>query len=268
MPSLPPDYHTHTYLCQHAAGKPIDYARAAEALGLPALACTDHNPVQDPFMPSVRMTPDQFELYMEWVEEAREAVSIPVLLGIEADWYEGCERWLPDWLQGNPFDLVLGSVHCLGYDRFAEPPDRERSIQRCPDTEEMWRLYFNRIAQMARTGFYDIVAHIDLPKREGRRPAPDRIYDLVAPALDAVAAADMAIEINTSGWRHPAEDAYPSVEFLGWARERNIPITIGADAHTPEQVGFQFDRAIASAKEAGYTHRAEFSQRVRTLIPL
>jgi histidinol-phosphatase (PHP family) len=265
---LPPDYHTHTLLCKHASGRPVDYARAAEARGHTAIACTDHNPVYDPFLPSVRMTPDQFELYMEWVDEARSAVSIPVLLGIEADWYEGCERWLPDWLDQHPFDLVLGSVHVLGYNRHAEPPERERSVQGCADTEEMWRLYFERIARMAATGFYDIVAHIDLPKREGRRPDPERLYELVAPALDAVAKAGMAIEINTSGWRHPAEEAYPSVEFLGWARERGIPITIGADAHTPDQVGLFFDRAVEAARDAGYTHRAEFTQRERKPVPL
>ena len=35
---LPADTHTHTQLCRHAGGLPIDYARAAAARGIPEIA--------------------------------------------------------------------------------------------------------------------------------------------------------------------------------------------------------------------------------------
>ena len=41
------DYHTHTPLCRHAEGEPIDYARRARQLGLGELGFSDHSPMPD-----------------------------------------------------------------------------------------------------------------------------------------------------------------------------------------------------------------------------
>src|ERR1700690_1199280 len=35
-----PDYHTHTLLCKHADGMPLDYVRAAAEKGIPEIAAT------------------------------------------------------------------------------------------------------------------------------------------------------------------------------------------------------------------------------------
>ena len=53
--------------------------------------------------------------------------------------------------------------------------------------------------------------------------------------------------------------------FLSLARQAGIPLVIGSDAHAPEEVGEGFDRAIAAAKDAGYSQLARFKQRERTL---
>lgn len=43
---------------------------------------------------------------------------------------------------------------------------------------------------------------------------------------------------------------------------------INSDAHLPEDVGKDFDRAAALAKEVGYTEVATFAARKRTMVPL
>ena len=97
----------------------------------------------------------------------------------------------------------------------------------------MWKGYWERIGQMAASGIYDFAAHLDLPKKFGFRPTIDLAQEAHT-ALDALAAAGMAIEINTAGWSLPAREAYPSLDLLRAARERDIPLLINADAHRPE----------------------------------
>ena len=63
--NLPADYHTHTRLCRHAGGEPLDYARAAAALGIGEIACTDHLPFPNDPQPSIRMTADEFDAWMK-----------------------------------------------------------------------------------------------------------------------------------------------------------------------------------------------------------
>lgn len=230
------------------------------------MASTDHAPAPEPFSPHVRMTLDEFSIYRDWVREANELDRITVLLGVEADYYEGCEGFLEDWLPRQDLDVVLGSVHFNGYDR--ENNHALTGVYNDHDVEGSWTEYFRRIRLLADTGLYDIVGHLDLPKKFGRLPAPDMMKALVLPALDHIARADMAIEINTSGFIHSPDEQYPSFQILIWAHERGIPITFGSDSHTPNRIGADFDRAVQLAVEAGYTERAEYSKRKRTLAPL
>jgi len=71
-------------------------------------------------------------------------------------------------------------------------------------------------------------------------------------ALRAVAAAGIALELNTAGLRKPVAEAYPAPGLLAEARALGIPLTFGSDAHRPAEVGWAFDEAAVTAREAGY----------------
>ncbi len=263
---LPPDYHCHTLLCKHAEGRPVEYARAARDCGLTEMACTEHNPAPEPFDPEHRMDLDEFARYREWVSEAQALDGIRVLFGIEADYYEGCEAFLGKWLPEQDFDYVLGSIHYTRYER--DNGHRLTGVFDANDVEGSWARYFALVRELAATGLYDVSAHFDLPKRFGPLPKPDVMESLVKPTLDALAQADMGLEINTSGFTHDVNEQYPSLTILRWANERGIPISFGSDAHRPERMGGDFERAVQLAIEAGYTERAEYRKRVRTMRSL
>lgn len=260
-----PDYHTHTVLCQHAEGRPADYVREAERKALPEIACTDHGPAPEHFDPQHRMIAKSFATYRQWVMEARANARCTVLFGVEADYHEGCEVYLADWLKREEFDLVLGSIHYIGLWDLWDPA--KQASWTADDIFNAWNTYFGFLRQMATSRMYDVVAHLDLPKRTGLRPPDGRYRELVLPVLDDLAAAGMGIELNTSGLLHPCREIYPSVELLAWARERDIPITFGSDAHSPQRVGADFDKAIEHAKAAGYTQSLRFNRRQKTLRP-
>jgi histidinol-phosphatase (PHP family) len=189
-----------------------------------------------------------------------------VLFGIEGDYYEGGLDFLGQCVQNNKFDLVLGSVHFIGNWGFDNPVNRARWDT--VDVTGAWREYFALVGKLADTGLFDVVSHLDLPKVFGHRPSDDDLREIAQPALDCVARAGMAVEINTGGLRKPVREIYPSALLLQLARARDIPICFGSDAHRPEHVGFAFDQAIRLAREAGYTRRAIFRGREKQLVEL
>ena len=261
---LPADTHTHTQLCRHAGGLPIDYARAAAARGISEIACTDHIPFPNDPHPSIRMTQDEFQAYLGHVRAAQQAGFCNVLLGIEADYQRDLVNGhVQSVLDSADFDLVLGSLH-TGPFWDLSPGDPTATPE---FVEQMNRTYYLRMAELARTGLYDVCSHFDIVKRTGIHAPPALLAAIVPPALDAVAAAGMAIEINTSGFDHGAGEAYPSLQILGWMKERGIPITFGSDAHDPSQIGRHFEKAIELARAAGYTHRVQFRRRKQTSVP-
>jgi len=79
---------------------------------------------------------------------------------------------------------------------------------------------------------------------------------------------DMAVEINTAGLRKPVKEMYPSREIVGELFTLNVPVTLGSDAHLPEEVGHEFARAVEMLKSAGYRKISGFEKRKRFDIAL
>lgn len=261
------DYHVHTALCGHAEGEMAEYVDAARARGVPEICFTDHMPAPDGYDPRHRMRPDQYPLYRQAGADLRRSITAPtVLFGIEADYYPGCEAYLGRWLKEEAFDLVIGSIHYIRNWDFENPA--ESAVWNTVDVTETWREYFRLLGRLADTGFYDVVGHLDITKKFKHIPPENNVADMAARALDRIAAAGMAIELNTSGLRRAVEEIYPSLHILKMARERDIPICFGSDAHLPDEIAYAFDQALDLARQAGYTHTARYRRRRRDLVPL
>src|SRR5690242_10434771 len=71
--SLPADYHTHTPLCRHATGEPVELAAQALHLGLPEIGFSDHNPMPEDDFDDWRMSKADLDTYVTKVEAARRA---------------------------------------------------------------------------------------------------------------------------------------------------------------------------------------------------
>lgn len=260
------DYHTHTPLCHHATGLPIEYARVARERGLAEIGISDHNPMPSRF-DDWRMDIDDFDAYLDMVEAARiELAPFPVRLGLECDFIPGQENWIEDLAGRNSWDYLIGSVHYIapGWDvdnpkwigRFSERP-----------VAEIWELYFDAYEKCISSGLFDFVAHPDLVKKFGHRPKGDlrRFYE---PSVAAAAKNGTIIEVSTAGLRKPAGEIYPAREFLEMAQEAGVGIVISSDAHAPEEVGLDFDRALALVKDVGFTQTFRFCRRTKTSFPL
>lgn len=261
------DSHIHTYLCKHATGEINQYVESAGRNGITEMCFTDHAPDPDGYDLKHRMTMEEFPFYRDTITELRKNNKIPTILyGVEADYYNGCEKFLRPWLSGQDFDIVLGSIHYIKTWGIDNP--EEISVWDSVNLEATWKEYFELLGRLADTKLYDVVSHLDIPKKFGHRPSPSVLEKYAGPALDRIAAAGMAIELNTSGLRKPVKEIYPSLTILKMANQRNVPICFGSDAHQPDEVGYAFEKALLLAKEAGYTKYVRFNRRKQTQTPL
>jgi histidinol-phosphatase (PHP family) len=194
-------------------------------------------------------------------------------LGIEADFLPGREDRVQNLLEQRDWDYVVGSLHFLhddAVDLHGEPEWAAWDIWRGADPEKVWRRYFETLGEAARTGMFDILAHPDLVKVfAGRVPVPEgdlrRFYDR---AMDGIADSDVAIEVSTAGLRKPAGEIYPAPALLEMCLEAGRPVALSSDAHLPEQLGFEYERAVELLEGLGVSEIAVFERRTRRMEEL
>lgn len=249
---------------------------AAAAMGIGDLGISDHwvlHPAGE--QKSWAMPTGRLHAYVQELAAHRDELDrkkppsgggMTLRIGLEADWHPGRAVPLHQALDPLPFDYVLGSIHEVG--GFAidmSPAAWSRLTQEQRD--EIHRQYWINMVGLAESGAFDIVSHIDLPKKFAFHPSIDLTREIHA-ALDAIAAARLVVEVNTSGWHKPCADAYPSIEILRECRRRDIPMTINADAHLPEHLLRDFRKAADRLAAAGYGEVARFAGRQARMEPL
>jgi histidinol-phosphatase (PHP family) len=204
------------------------------------------------------------DAYVAAVTAAKDR-GLPVLLGLEVDFFPQSIESVLDLISPYPWDILIGSVHWIGgwsFDRAEAAAEYERRGVR-----RAYEDYFAIETQLAASGAVDVLAHVDVVKKTGYRLAePPR--DLYQPVVTAAATTGTAIEINTSGLRHPCREMFPNPTFLEMFHDAGVPITLASDAHLAERTAAAFDEAVDLARGAGYTERLRFASRQATAVPL
>jgi histidinol-phosphatase (PHP family) len=283
------DYHLH--LWPHAEHEtPLrpeqlaDYCARAQAAGVTELAVTEHlfrfrqadallgGFWDDEGVPAAlaesmaeywkfHATAD-LDAYVECAQAAQQA-GLPVVIGLEVDYYEGRMDTVADLLAGYPFDVLLGSVHWVGGWRFDDLDDPVSMAEwSARQVDDCWEAYTEALEELAASGACDVLAHPDLIKVAGYVPAaPAEWWDRIA---EAAAASGMAAEVSSAGWRKPVDEQYPAQGLLERFVARGVPLTTASDAHRLEHVADRADdlRAVLGAAGAsvlqGYRGRAAY----------
>jgi histidinol-phosphatase (PHP family) len=189
------------------------------------------------------------DTYVDAVVEARRQ-GLPVKLGVEVDYVGERQEELAAALEPYPWDYLVGSVHWI--DGLAV--DQAPGIWADRPVEEVWRLYLAALAELVSSGHIDVLAHPDLAKVFGKRPA----------AIEYPPFGGVALEISTAGLHKPVGEVYPDLSMLAG----HPPITLASDAHVPQNVGRDFDRALEHARAAGYETVTVFDGRQGRQEPL
>lgn len=241
---------------------------AARDLGLREVGISDHLVVPPPSSPDVEwsMRLDDLTGYVQDVQSAAAETDMTVRLGIEVDYFPETWRQMHDRLDAYAFDYVIGAVHFVDGFAVDEDGDRwDRLSQRGID--DTMRRYYERVAEAVDSGLFDILAHLDLPKKFGHRASCDLSRQVDA-AIAVLAESGRSTEINSAGWDKPCGEAYPAFDLLAACAERGVPILISDDAHAPDQIGRHYERAVALARRAGYRETVRWAGRRPVAVPL
>lgn len=261
--SLPPDNHVHTEWSWDTSSQAsmTGSCEQAIALGVPAVAFTDHldftesidgdqvrDEGLDPHRYS-RMHLTDVDGYLAAVDECRKRYpGLRILSGAEIGEAHLFDASATRVAAGAGFDRLLGSVHAIPLGgRLTASDDL---FQRLPADEVMTRYLAEVIRLINGSDVFQVLAHLDFPRRMWPATAGPYEEKLFEPeyraVLDALAATDRVLEVNT-------KSPMASVQLLRWWREAGgTAISFGSDAHQPWRVGDKFRLATQVADAAGF----------------
>lgn len=204
--------------------------------------------------------------YVEVVLAAKEA-GLPVVLGLEVDFHRGRMHEVAALLDGYPFDVLLGSVHWIGAWGFDDVGNEAVLAEwDARAVEDVWDAYADCLDELADSGACDVLAHPDLCKVAGRRPAvPDEWHARMA---EAAARTGMSAEVSSNGWRKPAAEAYPAPELLARFHAAGVPVTTASDAHRWDRVAERRGDVARLLADAGYDALAAYRARHARPVPI
>lgn len=194
---------------------------------------------------------EKFKPHYERIDALRQETGFPIYKGMEVDffsydgWREGferaCEILKPDYL--------IGSAHLIATENTLY---NTHDLKKAGKEEQNLLLhrYFQNVRAAAESGLFNFMAHLDLMKKVGLGQEEQWIED-ERQTVQTIADSGVAAEINTSGFKLPYGEPYPSRRILKMFAECGVPVIISDDAHNFERLGDMFENAEQMAHEAG-----------------
>lgn len=234
--------------------------------GLTTMCFTEHNDFDYPYQPDepqdyFLLTPDPYLYDLLGLRE-KYADKIKILFGVELGLQPQVMRQNAVLAKSYDFDFIIGSSHiCNGNDPYYPAFFEGRS------EEEAYREYFESILEnIKKFSNFDVYGHLDYVVRYGPNKDTEYTYekykDIFDKILELLIDKGKGIEINTGGVKSGLKDLHPCMGILKRYRELGGEIiTIGSDAHKPENIAEHFDRAEAVLKECGFQYYTVFEKR-------
>ncbi len=281
------DYHVHTKLCNHARGNVEDYVKQAIKINLGEIGFSGHFPMN--LLPeeshAFAMAINEFPGYLDECQQAKSKYKdkISVKIASEVDYtpssFQGYKKLVSPYLETMDLDYIIGSIHVI------KIPETKTFAIDGPIANEKFKLfgedrifiaYYNTLIQMVKDGsdFYNIVGHMDLPKKYGHfLGESEKIWEKIEILLDLIEEKEMVVEINHSGYYRPVGIQYPDDKIIRELVKKEIPIVLGSDSHYIKYLAYNFDKTLAKLKRMQFEEKipinlCKFSKREKTLIKL
>ncbi len=221
--------------------------RGAKAAGLRLFGMSDHwvaapkpNLGEETWSMKLERLP-QYVATLKKIQDELNDNSFQLLIGVEADYFHENYTEVFDKLNSAGLDYIIGSVHYSDIFPIDHDAADWQGLSQAK-IDEIWTIYWEKMVAAAELGQFDILGHLDLPKKFAYMPSFDYM-PMAIKVLDAAQKTGKAIELNTAGWDKPCQEQYPSNALLEAARQRHIPLVISADAHAVSQLTRHFYEA-------------------------
>jgi histidinol-phosphatase (PHP family) len=256
--------------------------RAAAARGLKILGLADHAEFLNEDEAYIADNYDGDKIFAE-IKRLRKTYEgkLEILFGVEIGYIPGMEAEIEAFCDKYPFDYAIGSVH------YVDGALVSRWVREREFAGADFMPYFEMVLAAAQSGLFDILGHLDYVRKylfASGNYDREKYEGIVGRILDAAVKTGLALEINTSGWRHFAQEPYPGAEIFqrfsklgkgvtgegvtGGSVTGVTGVTVGSDAHKYFEVGYGQHEARELLRNAGFESLEVFRQRKRCSIPL
>jgi len=267
------DYHLHTPLCNHAKGVMEAYVQRAVAIGLKEICFLDHLTIRNidnsgnAIGHELSMSPGEVPFYFQAVQHLKQRYTgvINIKVGLETDFNPAAIGHIQEIAGRYSFDVIGTSLHFVADMNIASSASEWNHGKW--DSDYIYGLYLQQLEKMLDYNYFDVICHLDMIKKFGHKSLQSFDKELDA-LLSKIKDKNLVVEVNTSGYNHPANEIYPCPDIVKKCQEAGIAVTLGSDAHTPESVGQHFDRALPLLVAAGYKQLTTFTKRRRGTVSI
>lgn len=261
------DYHSHTNVSEDAVVSADEMIKAAIKKNLCELAITDHFDPDYPD-PDFEFEPDLISYHKMLTEKQNQyREKIRIVKGIEIGLQKG-ETLDRCKTEANSFsyDFIIASFHCFnGYDLFSAnyyEMNKDRILT------DFYECMYDCLANY---NDYSVVGHFNVIDRY----VPFRLdyaaaYEIIEEILKIIIKNGRGIEFNTSSFRYGMGNiTTPSDKILKMYKELGGEIiTIGSDAHRPDHIAMDFEKAKSILTQNGFKYFTTFESLKPTMINL
>lgn len=260
------DFHMHSFFSGDSDAPMEDMIKKAISLGLTHICMTEH------YDPDYVYTPDEegiFELntdsYLYELLKLREKYKkqISVGFGVELGLQPHLKKELAAYARSYEFDFIIGSSHICNRKDPYFPAFFEGRTE-----EEAHHEYFEAVYEcMKKLPYFDVYGHLDYVVRYGPTKNASYTYakhaDIFDKILNYLIENEKGLELNTGSFRYGLDQPNPCSDIL--KRYHTLGgelITVGSDAHTPNDIASDFNRASELLQMCGFKYYCIFQSRV------
>ncbi len=237
------DMHVHSRFSVDSDAKLDDICRKSVEMGLQAVCISDHVDCHPNDIGYGYYRPDE---YFERIKQLKEIYEgeLKVLAGIEFSEPHLYQDYLNE-LKTYPYDVILGSIHMVDEYFIGDPRATRRLTPKEAEAE-----YFREVLELVRFGEFDVLAHMDFPKRYFGGLTVDK--GVLREIVSVMVNNGIGLEINTSSLRRGMNEPMPMITLVEeFISAGGLCITLGSDAHAVDDIAADFSDVFDSlGKEA------------------
>lgn len=247
------DYHVHTSFSGDCSIPPDFMIKKAIEHGVRHLCLTDHMDYDytDGGVCFEFDTQEYFRRLLPLKDQYRDQIDLSI--GVELGLQPYLSKKHHNLVFSNSFDFVIGSIH-LVHCRDPYFP----SYFEGRDESDAYQEYFECALQNLQAySNFDVFGHLDYVVRYG--PNKNRYYsyvkyrEILDEILRSLIKKDIGLEVNTGGYKYGLGTPNPCKDIIARYRELGGKIvTLGSDAHDPQFLAYEFDKAAELLKSCGF----------------
>jgi histidinol-phosphatase (PHP family) len=203
--------------------------------------------------------------YIREITQIREkyASQIEIRTGVELGLQVQEDAFCKVYPKTQNFDFVIGSIHFIE----GKDPYYPEFFDEYESDYDAYRRFFDvTLDNVRHYDDFDTLGHLDFIARYGKEREKayleNDFQEVTDEILKLLVQKGKGLEVNTAGWKYGLPFPHPHQHVLNRFRELGGEIiTVGADAHSPEHIAYDFDRLSEYLKSAGFKYYAVYRNR-------